>query len=186
LLVGPDGNHARRLARAETSDSWTPRGTVLITGGTGALGTRVAHWAAATADRVVLTSRRGGEVPEGLPESTRVVAVDSTDRDAMAALVAEVSPNAVLHAAGTLDDGVLDRLTPERLHAVAAAKPVALRVLDDLTRDLDLDAFVVFSSAAATFGAPGQGNYAAANAELDALVRARHAAGLPGTAIAWG
>ncbi|MCP2256098.1 Acyl transferase domain-containing protein, partial [Prauserella aidingensis] len=186
VVVGPDGNHARRLTRAETAESWTPRGTVLITGGTGALGVRVAHWAAATADRIVLTSRRGGEVPEGLPGDTRVVAVDASDRDAMASLVAECEPNAVIHAAGVLDDGVLDRLTPERLATVAAAKPVALRVLDEVTRGFDLDAFVVFSSAAATFGAPGQANYAAANAELDALVRARHAAGLPGTAVAWG
>ncbi|MCG8920264.1 SDR family NAD(P)-dependent oxidoreductase, partial [Actinokineospora sp. PR83] len=186
VLLTPDGNRARRLARAETAASWTPRGTVLITGGTGALGVRVAHWAAATADRLVLTSRRGGAVPDGLPAGTSVVAVDAADREAMAALLADVEPDAVIHAAGVLDDGVIDRLTPERLASVAAAKPVAVRVLDELTRDRDLDAFVVFSSAAATFGAPGQGNYAAANAELDALVRARHAAGLPGTSIAWG
>ena len=78
-----------------------------------------------------------------------------------------------MHTAGVLDDGVLDGLGPDRLASVLAAKAGGAAHLDELTRDLDLEQFVLFSSSAATFGGPGQGNYTAANAYLDALAQQR-------------
>jgi acyl carrier protein len=92
----------------------------------------------------------------------------------------------VIHAAGVLDDAVTGSLTPDRIDAVMGPKAGAAWHLHELTADADLEAFVVYSSAAATFGAAGQGNYAAANAFLDALAAARQSAGLPGTSLAWG
>ncbi len=188
-----------RLARATGEVSATPavfgpEGTVLLTGGTGSLGGLVArHLVARHGVRhLVLASRRGVAAEDLIAELTgqgatvSVVACDVSDRDQVAALLAEHRPTGVVHLAGVLDDGVIGALTRDRLAGVFAPKVDAVRHLDELTRESELDAFVVFSSAAALMGSAGQGNYAAANAYLDGLMAGRRAAGLPGVSLAWG
>ncbi|MFG2342347.1 SDR family NAD(P)-dependent oxidoreductase, partial [Streptomyces yangpuensis] len=172
-------------------------GSALVTGGTGALGAHVARWLADTGvQELVLTSRRGPNTPgaqelvtelETLGTHVRVVACDVTDHDAVATLL-ETLPDlrVVVHTAGVLDDGVLESLTPDRIREVLRVKADGARHLDKLTRDHDLDAFVLFSSAAATLGNAGQASYAAANAFLDGLAHRRRVQGLVATSVAWG
>ncbi|WP_455565764.1 type I polyketide synthase [Micromonospora maritima] len=196
--------YARRLVRAGrpagAGRSWTPRGTALITGGTGALGAHVARsLAAAGVDHLLLVSRRGPDAPgaadlvdELTAHGTRVTvaACDAADRDAVRDLLATVPADAplrtVVHTAAALDDTVTDALTVERMATALRAKVDAARHLDELTREHDLTAFVLFSSLAGTMAGPGQGNYAPGNAWLDALARRRRADGLPATALGWG
>ncbi|KUN04539.1 hypothetical protein AQI95_19530 [Streptomyces yokosukanensis] len=177
------------------------QGTVLITGGTGGIGAIVARHlvAAHGARRLLLASRRGAAVDgaaELVAELTdlgahvQVVACDVTERSAVHALLAGIDADApltaVIHAAGVLDDGTIDTLTTAQTTRVLAPKVDAALHLHELTRDLDLSAFVLFSSAAPLLGGQGQGNYAAANSALDALARARRSAGLPAHSLAWG
>ncbi|MEE1783605.1 SDR family NAD(P)-dependent oxidoreductase, partial [Streptomyces sp. SP17BM10] len=181
--------------------AWNPDGTVLITGGTGGLGAVLARHLVAEhgVRRLVLASRRGAaaegaaDLVARLTEAGAEVAVeacDLTDCAAVERLVAGVPAahplTAVVHAAGVLDDGVVEQLTPGRLAAVLRPKADALWLLHEATRGLDLAAFVVFSSFSGTVGAAGQANYAAGNAFADALVRTRRAAGLPGLSLGWG
>ncbi|MBP8539514.1 beta-ketoacyl reductase, partial [Streptomyces sp. MK37H] len=207
LAIRASGTLARRLRRAgagRSGERWQPRGTVLITGGTGGVGAQIARGLVDEgAEHVVLVSRRGPQAPGAAELEAQltergarvtVVACDVADREALAHLLNQVTRDgadhpltAVVHAAGTLDDATVDALTPERIEAVLRPKVAGARHLHELTRglDLDLDAFVLISSIAGTVGAAGQGNYAAASAYLDALAQLRRADGLPATSVAW-
>ncbi|MGV9316734.1 SDR family NAD(P)-dependent oxidoreductase [Streptomyces sp. NPDC003691] len=180
---------------------WPTTGTVLITGGTGALGALVArHLVTEHGVRhLLLTSRRGPEAPgadalreelTGLGATVSVVACDAADRDRLAAVLAAVPDDrplkAVVHAAGTADSGLVTDLTPERLDSVFGPKADAAWYLHELTLDAAPDVFALFSSAGGQVLAAGQGNYAAANVFLDALAAHRAAAGLPATSVAFG
>ncbi|MFF4113444.1 SDR family NAD(P)-dependent oxidoreductase [Streptomyces sp. NPDC001714] len=169
-----------------------PEGTVLVTGGTGALGASLARYLVAERGvRRLLLAGRVGKVPDWAGElaaDVRVVACDVSDRASVEALVAACRPplTAVFHLAGVVDDGVTDAMTPARLAAVLAPKADGAWHLHEATKDLGLAAFVLYSSAAGVLGRPGQSNYAAANGFLDALARYRVARGLPAQSLAWG
>ncbi len=173
-------------------------GTVLITGGTGGLGALLArHLVAERGVRRLLLASRRGERAEGAPElqaelreggcEVEIAACDVSHSDQLEGLLARVPTehplSVVIHTAGVLDDGVIESLDGERLARVMAPKVDAAINLHRLACSAEL---ILFSSAAATMGSPGQGNYAAANSFLDTLAAYRRAQGLPGVSMAWG
>ncbi|MEU7068389.1 type I polyketide synthase [Streptomyces sp. NPDC046161] len=201
VALRPEGAYARRMTRPSRPDPagpWHPRGTVLVTGGTGGLGAHVARMLAADgAEHIVLAGRRGPHAPgaaelaEGLRQSgvrVSVEACDIADREAVRRLLDGLTGlTAVVHAAGLPQRiAPLAELTLADLAEVAAAKVLGARHLDELLTDTPLDAFVLFSSGAAVWGSAGQSAYGSANAYLDGLAHSRRARGLAATSVAWG
>ncbi|MEV4320032.1 type I polyketide synthase [Actinocrispum sp. NPDC049592] len=193
-----------RLVKAVVGDGeapWSPDGTVLITGGTGLLGSLTALHLVAEHDirHLVLTSRHGIDAPgaaelrdslAAMGADVRIAAVDVSDRSAIAELLAEIPAahplTGIVHAAGLMDNALVEAMTPEQIDHVLAAKADAAWHLHELTEHLPLSAFVMYSSIGGMVMAAGQANYAAANVFLDALAHHRRAAGLPATSLAWG
>lgn len=197
LVTAPDVSMA---SDAETSEfTASPAGAQIIVGGTGGFGLEMARWLADRgAQHIVLTSRSGGGADlEALARDLAprnieldVVRCDVTDEAALQTMLDDVRAKrpiaGIAHVAMVLDDGLIRDLTPDRVTAVLAPKVEGARHLDRLTRDDDPDYFILFSSAAALFGNPGQGSYNTANGFLDGIARTRREAGLKATAVAWG
>nr|WP_189061090.1 type I polyketide synthase [Longimycelium tulufanense] len=176
-------------------------GTVIVTGGTGGLGALVARYLVETRGvrNLLLVSRRGLNAPAaaelraelaGLGANVDIVACDVANRAALVRVLADIPADrpltGVIHTAGVLDDAVVTNLTAEQVDTVFSPKVDAAWNLHELTVDLNLSTFILYSSYAGVFGTAGQANYAAANAFLDALARHRRALGLPGLSLAWG
>ncbi|WP_207974684.1 SDR family NAD(P)-dependent oxidoreductase, partial [Parafrankia sp. BMG5.11] len=177
-------------------------GTVLITGGTGTLAAILARHLITHhhAHHLHLISRQGPHHPNAThlrqelldlgAHTVTITACDTSDPDALAATLSTVPDahplTAVIHTAGTLNDATLTALTLDQLHSVLAAKADSAHHLHEQTRDLDLAAFILYSSVAGHLGSPGQANYAAANTFLDALATHRHTHAQTASSLAWG
>ncbi|WUI01417.1 SDR family NAD(P)-dependent oxidoreductase [Spirillospora sp. NBC_00431] len=205
VAIRSAGVLGRRLVRAPLGDAaprrtWRPSGTVLITGGTGAVGMQLARWFARNgAEHLVLVGRRGNAAP-GASElaadltdmgvEVTLASCDVRDRDAVARVLADVpatSPlTAVVHAAGVGQSALVAETDLAEFAEITGSKMAGAEILDELLHDRPLDAFVLFSSNSGVWGAGRHGGYAAANAFLDALAQRRRARGLVCTSLAWG
>lgn len=176
-------------------------GSYLVTGGLGGFGLRTAEWLAAKGARhLVLISRSGpsaGAAKEAIARleaqgvTVHAAACDITDRQALAALLAETGKTmpalkGIVHAATVINDGLIRNMDAAQIRSVLAPKAMGAQNLHELTLGTALDFFVMFSSATTLFGNPGQGNYVAANACLEALAKYRRANGLAATCVRWG
>jgi NADP-dependent 3-hydroxy acid dehydrogenase YdfG/acyl carrier protein len=204
LAVRPTGVLARRLVRAADTGpvrDWKPRGTVLVTGGTGAIGGHVARWLAGNgAEHLVLVSRRGPHAPDAdaltaeltaLGAKVTIASCDVADRDDVVALLADlaeagVQVNAVMHTAGVSTLERLEHTGIADLAGLVEAKIAGARHLDELLDPSGLDTVVYFSSIAGVWGVGRHGGYAVGNAYLDALAQRRRADGVPVLSVAWG
>ncbi|BCJ69225.1 type I polyketide synthase [Polymorphospora rubra] len=205
IAVRPSGLLGRRLTRVPLGDSqpparWEPSGTALVTGGTGALGGHAARWLARSGMRhIVIASRRGPAAPgadelvaelAALGAEVTVAACDAADQEALADLIdsipAEHPLTVVVHAAAVLDDALINDLRLDQIERVLRGKVEVAHNLHELTLDLDLSAFIMFSSFAGTVASSGVGNYAPSNAFLDALAQHRRGLALPAISVAWG
>jgi acyl transferase domain-containing protein len=206
VAVRAGGIKARRLVRADPpaagGSRWSPKGTVLVTGGTGAIGGHVARLAAGRGGSRVALASRSGPTASGVAglaaalaaagAGAEVVACDSADRAQLSGLLTRIAASgppltAVMHAAGAgQGSSSMADMAPAELAEMVAAKASGAAHLDELTAPLGLEQFVLFSSAAATWGSGGQAGYAAANAFLDGLAAHRRSRGLAGTSVAWG
>ncbi|WP_143230281.1 type I polyketide synthase, partial [Actinosynnema sp. ALI-1.44] len=205
VAVRPSGVFLRRLVRAEPRraelESWSPRGTVLLTGGTGSIGVCIGPWLAEHgAQRIVLTSRSGPSAPgvarlvaavAGAGTGVDVLSCDLGEREQVTGMVSWIEDSGpglstVLHSANTPFLARVETTSREGLAAALGAKAAGARYLDEATASLAVDEFVMFSSISATWGSNDHAAYAAGNSYLDALAEDRRARGLPGTSIAWG
>ncbi|MYX75372.1 beta-ketoacyl reductase, partial [Streptomyces sp. SID3915] len=188
-----------RLARAKPGGprGWDPDGTVLITGGTGGLGALIARHLVTEhgVRRLLLAGRRGPDTPGAaelrdqlatLGAEVTLARCDVADRADLADLLDRHQVRAVVHAAGVVDNGVLTSLDADRVERVLRPKVDAAWHLHELTRESDLSAFVLLSSAAGLLVGGGQANYAAANTFLDGLAAHRRSLGLPAVSLAYG
>ncbi|MFJ7986250.1 type I polyketide synthase [Streptomyces sp. NPDC096351] len=209
VALRASGAYGRRLLPASSpsvsvprtaKSGYQPRGTVLVTGGTGSLGGHLARWLARNgAEHIVLAGRRGEGAPgvaelsaelKELGAEVTVAACDVADRNALRdmleSLPADRPLSAVFHAAGVPHSAPLAETDVAGLAAVLPGKVVGARHLHELTREKALDAFVLYASGAGVWGSGGQSAYGAANAALDALAEQRRAEGLPATSVSWG
>ncbi|GAA1985058.1 type I polyketide synthase [Catenulispora subtropica] len=203
VALRSSGIMARRVVRAARrtrEDQWSPTGTVLVTGGTGEVGPHLVRWLAGRgAENVVLTTRSGvrpqaAAALAAVAEAGTAVSLmtcDIASRDEVSGLLDRIAADgpplrSVMHAANAVDLMPFDATGLGDLAKALGAKVAGALWLDELTRDLDLDRFVLFSSISATWGSNEHAAYTAANAHLDALAQERRARGLPGTSVAWG
>ncbi|UKP00620.1 type I polyketide synthase [Nostoc sp. UHCC 0870] len=201
LQMMQQARHIGKIVIAHTpTETVQPHATYLITGGMGGLGLRVARWLVEKGVKHLVLLGRNQPDTDAQQQIQALQATgakiittqaDVSQKDQLAAVLADIQQNypplrGVIHAAGVLDDGILQQLTPERSHRVMNPKITGAWNLHQLTQNIPLDYFIMFSSAASLLGSPGQVNHVAANTFLDALAQYRRHQGLPALSINWG